>query len=165
VEFAVMMVDFAERNAEWIWQVTSDSGVPRATFPSPTGSQILVVGDDPATGELYHSLVSASGTRTGSVEVPSGFVALGWFDEQRILVGADAQGLQLVDLGGADPIPVEVPTVISTLRRAWPVGDGSSILGDTGNSLVRFVADPDSEVRILASGCQVDLLGDPGWST
>jgi hypothetical protein len=81
------------------------------------------------------------------------------------LVGADAQGLQLVDLGGADPVPIEVPLVISSLQRVWPVGDGTHLLGETGNSLVRFALDPEAEVRTLASSCQVDLLGDPGWSS
>jgi hypothetical protein len=165
VEVGVMMVDFVERNANWIWQVTADSGVPVASFPSPTGSQILLLGEDPESGTLFHSLISAEGTRTGSVEVPDGFLGLGWFDERRILVGADAQGLQLVDLGGADPVPVEVPSVISSLQRVWPVGDGTHLLGETGNSLVRFALDPEAEVRTLASSCQVDLLGDPGWSS
>ena len=164
VEVAVMLVDFAARNAEWIWQVTADSGIPIASYPSPTGSQILLIGEEPETGVLYHSLLSAEGTRTGSVEVPAGYVALGWFDEDRILVGGEGQGLQIVDLGGADPVAVELPAVLTSLRRVWPVGDGTHVLGESGNALVRFSTDPVAEVRTLADNCQIDSLGDLGWS-
>lgn len=164
VEVAVMLVDFAARNAEWIWQVTADSGIPLASYPSPSDTQILVVGENPESGEIHHTLLSAEGTRTGSVEVPTGFIGLGWFDEQRILAGGAAQGLQIVDLGGADPMELEVPAVVTSLRRVWPVGDGEHVLGESGNALVRFTTDPAAEVRTLVDNCVVDLLGDPGWS-
>ncbi|MCA1736810.1 MAG: hypothetical protein LC739_12110 [Actinobacteria bacterium] len=164
VEVAVMLVDFAARNAEWLWQVTADSGIPIASYPSPTGSQILLIGEEPETGVLYHSLLSAEGTRTGSVEVPAGYVALGWFDEDRILVGGEGQGLQIVDLGGDAPVAVELPAVLTSLRRVWPVGDGTNVLGESGNALVRFSTDPAAEVRTLADNCQIDSLGDLGWS-
>ncbi|MDQ3501317.1 MAG: hypothetical protein M3488_10180, partial [Actinomycetota bacterium] len=92
------------------------------------------------------------------------YVALGWFDEDRILVGGEGQGLQIVDLGGADPVAVELPAVLTSLRRVWPVGDGTHVLGESGNALVRFSTDPVAEVRTLADNCQIDSLGDLGWS-
>ena len=164
LEIAVMLVDFDARNADWIWQVTADSGIPLASFPSPGGAQILLVGEDSTNGEYRHVLLSAEGARTGSVEVPEGYIALGWFDDQSLLVGRETEGLQIVDLGGADPVALELPAAISTLSRVWPVGDGSHVLGETGNALVRFSTDLEAEVRTLADNCQVDQLGDPGWS-
>ena len=164
VEVAVMLVDFGARNAEWIWQVTADSGIPLASYPSPSGAQILLVGENPESGEIHHTLLSAEGARTGSAAVPAGFVGLGWFDEQRILVGGDAQGLHIVDLGGADPVVLEVPPVLTALRRVWPVGDGEHVLGESGNALVRFSTDPDAEVRTLLDNCVINQIGDLGWS-
>jgi len=164
VEIAVMLVDFAGRNADWIWPVTGQSGIPLASFPAPDASQLVLVGEDQESGEFRHVLLSAEGALTAPVSVPTGFLALGWFDDEQLLVGGDGLGLQVVDLGGGSPTPFTVPTSISTLRRVWPVGDGTHILGHTANSLVRFSGDPDAEVRTLADNCQVEVVGDLGWS-
>lgn len=164
VEVGMMAVDFEERVAVWVWP-SGEVGLPVATFPAPDGSQVLVVGQDQESSEFRHAIVSADGqTLVPSLASPAGAVGLGWFDEDHILVGSAGGGLALVDVAADESAPIELPAAVGSIRRAWPVGDGDHLLAEAGSALVRFSLTGTEEVRTLADNCQVQLLGDPGWS-
>ena len=164
VQVAVMLVDFGGRTAVWIWPVSPELGLPVASFPSPNGSRLLVVGQDQETSEFRHTVLNSSGlVQVESLSSPAGAIALGWYDNETILVGSDLGGLALVDVATDESTPVELPEAIGTIRRAWPVGDGVHLLAETGASLVRFERNGGEEIRTLADNCQLELLGDPGF--
>jgi hypothetical protein len=166
VQVAIMLVDFNRRSAVWIWPVSPQLGLPVASFPSPDGGRLLIVGQDQETSQFRHLVLSS----TGQVEVeiltsPAGAIALGWYDNETILVGSDAAGLALVDVVTDESTPIELPSAIGNLRRAWPVGDGTHLLAESGSSLIRFDRDAVEEIRTLADNCQIELLGDPGFGS
>ena len=164
VEVAVMLVDFEDRASVWIWPSTSDLGLPVATFPSPDGTQILVVGQEQETTEFRHAIISAEGQLiTPSLSSPAGAIGLGWFDGSTLMVGSEAGGLALVDVATDVSTPLEVPAALGSIRRAWPVGDGDHLLAESASALVRFSTNAGEEIRTLADNCQVELLGDPGF--
>ncbi|MGH8959414.1 MAG: PDZ domain-containing protein [Acidimicrobiia bacterium] len=165
VQVAVMLVDFGGRTAAWIWPANPALGLPVASFPSPDESRLLVVGQDQETSEFRHTVL----TDTGQVAIenltsPAGGIALGWFDDETIMVGSDPGGLALVDIQSDESTAIELPAAIGNIRRAWPVGDGTHLLAESGASLVRFERDGSEEIRTLADNCQLELLGDPGFS-
>lgn len=164
VQVAVMLVDFGGRTAVWIWPASPDLGLPVASFPSPNGSRLLVVGQDQETSEFRHTVLNGLGqVQVESLSSPAGAIALGWYDNETILVGSDPGGLALVDVATDERTTVELPAAIGTIRRAWPVGDGVHLLAETGASLVRFERNGGEEIRTLADNCQLELLGDPGF--
>jgi hypothetical protein len=163
VQVAVMLVDFIGRTAVWIWPASPDLGLPVASFPSPDKSRLLIVGQDQETSEFRHTVLLATGqVQVEGLTSPAGAIALGWYDDETILVGSDVGGLALVDIGSDESTVVELPAAIGTIRRAWPVGDGTHLLAETGATLVRFERDGGEEIRTLADNCQLELLGDPG---
>jgi hypothetical protein len=165
VQVAVMLVDFTGRTAVWIWPVSPELGLPVASFPSPDQSRLLIVGQDRETSEFRHTVLLGTGqVAVESLTSPAGAIALGWYDNETILVGSDVGGLALVDIGSDESTVVELPAAIATIRRAWPVGDGTHLLAETGASLVRFERDGGEEIRTLADNCQLELLGDPGFA-
>ena len=165
VQVAVMLVDFIGRTAVWIWPASPELGLPVASFPSPDKTRLLIVGQDQETSEFRHTVLLATGqVQVEGLTSPAGAIALGWYDDETILVGSDVGGLALVDIGSDESIVVELPAAIGTIRRAWPVGDGTHLLAETGASLVRFERDGGEEIRTLADNCQLELLGDPGSS-
>jgi hypothetical protein len=136
-----------------------------ASFPSPNGTRLLIVGQDQETSEFRHTVLNASGqVQVESLSSPAGAIALGWYDNETILVGSDAGGLALVDVTTDESTAVELPAAVGTIRRAWPVGDGVHLLAETGASLVRFERNGGEEIRTLADNCQLELLGDPGFA-
>ncbi|HEY3427353.1 MAG TPA: PDZ domain-containing protein [Acidimicrobiia bacterium] len=164
VQVAVMLVDFIGRTAVWIWPASPELGLPVASFPSPDKSRLLIVGQDQETSEFRHTVLLATGqVQVEGLTSPAGAIALGWYDEESILVGSDLGGLALVDIESDESTVVELPAAIGTIRRAWPVGDGTHLLAETGASLVRFERDGGEEIRTLADNCQLELLGDPGF--
>jgi hypothetical protein len=165
VQVAVMLVDFIGRTAVWIWPASPELGLPVASFPSPDKSRLLIVGQDQETSEFRHTVLLATGqVQVEALTSPAGAIALGWYDDETILVGSDLGGLALVDIGSDESTVVELPAAIATIRRAWPVGDGIHLLAETGASLVRFERDGGEEIRTLADNCQLELLGDPGFA-
>jgi PDZ domain len=165
VQVAVMLVDFIGRTAAWIWPASPELGLPVASFPSPDHSRLLIVGQDQETSEFRHTVLLATGqVQVEGLTSPAGAIALGWYDDKTILVGSDLGGLALVDIGSDESTVVELPAAIGAIRRAWPVGDGTHLLAETGASLVRFERDGGEEIRTLADNCQLDLLGDPGFA-
>ncbi|HJQ95488.1 MAG TPA: PDZ domain-containing protein [Acidimicrobiia bacterium] len=164
VQVAVMLVDFIGRTAVWIWPASPELGLPVASFPSPDKSRLLIVGQDQETSEFRHTVLLATGqVQVEGLTSPAGAIALGWYDDESILVGSDLGGLALVDIESDESTVVELPAAIGTIRRAWPVGDGTHLLAETGASLVRFERDGGEEIRTLADNCQLELLGDPGF--
>lgn len=165
VQVAVMLVDFIRRTAVWIWPASPELGLPVASFPSPDKSRLLIVGQDQETSEFRHTVLLATGqVQVEGLTSPAGAIALGWYDDESILVGSDLGGLALVDIESDESTVVELPAAIGTIRRAWPVGDGTHLLAETGASLVRFERDGGEEIRTLADNCQLELLGDPGFA-
>jgi hypothetical protein len=165
VQVAVMLVDFIGRTAVWIWPASPELGLPVASFPSPDKSRLLIVGQDQETSEFRHTVLLATGqVQVEGLTSPAGAIALGWYDDESILVGSDLGGLALVDIESDESTVVELPAAIGTIRRAWPVGDGTHLLAETGASLVRFERDGGEEIRTLADNCQLELLGDPGFA-
>ena len=166
VEVAVMVIDFDARAAVWIWQANTEVGLPVASFPSPDGNQLLIVGQDQDNSEFRHTVLSADGqVSIPNITGPGGAIGLGWFDDETILVGGDSGGLAMVDVFTDESTVVELPATVGTIRRAWPVGDGSHLLAEAGSSLVRIDRSGTEEIRTLADNCQIELLGDPGFST
>lgn len=165
VAVAVMLIDFGDRTSVWIWQAISEVGLPVASFPSPNGSRLLIVGQDQETSAFKHLVLSAEGQVViANVSSPAGTIALGWFDDETILVGSDPGGLTLVDVESDESNVIQLPAALGTMRRAWPVGDGTYLLAESGSSLVRFASEGNEEIRTLADNCQIELLGDPGFS-
>ena len=166
VQVAVMLVDFISRTAVWIWPASPELGLPVASFPSPDKSRLLIVGQDQETSEFRHTVLLATGqVQVEGLTSPAGAIALGWYDDETILVGSDLGGLALVDIQNDESTVVELPAAVGSIRRAWPVGDGAHLLAETGASLVRFERDGGEEIRTLADNCQLELLGDPGFAS
>ena len=164
LQVAVLLVDFSGRTAVWIWPASPTLGLPVASFPSPNGSRLLVVGQDQETSEFRHTVLNDMGqVQVESLSSPAGAIALGWYDNETILVGSDPGGLSLVDVATDESTVIELPAAIGNIRRAWPVGDGVHLLAETGASLVRFGG--GEEIRTLADNCQLELLGDPGFGS
>jgi hypothetical protein len=166
VQVAVMLVDFIGRTAVWVWPASPELGLPVASFPSPDKSRLLIVGQDQETSEFRHTVLLATGqVQVEGLTSPAGAIALGWYDDETILVGSDLGGLALVDIQNDESTVVELPAAVGSIRRAWPVGDGAHLLAETGASLVRFERDGGEEIRTLADNCQLELLGDPGFAS
>jgi hypothetical protein len=103
-------------------------------------------------------------TRPPELTGADNLVALGWFDDERVLLRDSAGALLLMDAATGLITPAVIPTGVGSVARGWAVGDGLNVLADTGSSLIRFEVDGSQEVRILADRCQVDQIGDIGWS-
>jgi hypothetical protein len=173
LEVGVLLIDAAAHNARWIWAVTDLAlGVPVVSFPSPDGSRLLIAGQNPDDDVIRYVILGAEGSiqvRTGELEAASGLIAVGWFDDERIVMRGSDGSVSMLDLPtGLDPAtglvsPLTLPTTVGSLARVWAVGDGAQLLADTSTSLIRFTLDSESEVRVLADQCEVGLIGDIGW--
>ena len=167
-QIALLLVNVESRNATWIWIVDDgDIGIPVATFPSPDGTRILVAGQVPEDDIIRYMILTSGGlvqTRPSELTGADNLVALGWFDDERVLLRDSAGALMLMDAATGLITPAVIPTGVGSVARGWAVGDGLNVLADTGSGLIRFEVDGSQEVRILADRCQIDQLGDIGWS-
>jgi hypothetical protein len=147
--------------------VDPDIGVPVASFPSPDGTRVLLAGQGQEDEVIRYMILSSEATviaRPPQLTEAEGTIAVGWFDDEQILL-RDSQGaLLLLDASTGIVTPAQIPTVVGTISRAWAVGDGRHVLADTGSSLIRFEVGGTQEVRTLADRCQIDQLSDIGWS-
>jgi hypothetical protein len=167
-QISVLLVNVQSRNATWIWVIDDpDIGVPVASFPSPDGTRLLIAGQGQEDDVIRYLILSSEANvlaRPGQLSEAEGTIAVGWFDDEQVLL-RDAQGaLLLLDAATGITTPAPVPAVVGTISRAWAVGDGRNVLADTGSSLIRFEVGGGQEVRTLADRCQIDQLGDIGWS-
>jgi hypothetical protein len=167
-QVSILLVNVQSRNATWIWLVDDpDIGVPVASFPSPDGTRVLLAGQGQEDEVIRYMILSSEATviaRPPQLTEAEGTIAVGWFDDEQILL-RDSQGaLLLLDASTGIVTPAQIPTVVGTISRAWAVGDGRHVLADTGSSLIRFEVGGTQEVRTLADRCQIDQLSDIGWS-
>ncbi len=167
-QIGVLLVNVETRNASWIWIVDDgDIGIPVATFPSPDGTRILVAGQDPEADTIRYLILSSEGAvqaRPPEIAGADDHVALGWFDDERVLLRDSTGAVLLMDSSTGTTNPAEIPVAVGTVARGWAVGDGRQVLAETASSLVRFEVAGSQEVRVLADRCQVDQVGDIGWS-
>lgn len=166
VEIALLAINFGARAAEWIWLADPQVGRPVITYPSPDGSRILVVNQGQEDQVLRHLIVSSEGQQlTSGADLSSGqgVLALGWFDDQSVLLRQSSGALQLMDVDTDLITELEMPAAIGTPQRVWPVGDGTHILASTGTNLLQANLMSATEVRTLADHCLIDTLGDIGW--
>lgn len=167
-QIGVLLVNVESRNASWIWIVDDgDIGIPVATFPSPDATRILLAGQDPDDDTIRYLILSSEGSvqvRPPALAGADSHVALGWFDDERVVLRDSAGAVLLMDAATGLTTPAVLPTGVGTVARGWAVGDGLNVLGDTGSRLIRFEVDGSQEVRILADRCQIDQMGDIGWS-
>jgi len=168
-QISVLLVSVRTRNATWIWVVDDpDIGVPVASFPSPDGTRVLLAGQGQEDDVIRYLILSSDATviaRPGELADAEGTIAVGWFDDEQILL-RDSQGaLHLLDASTGIATPASIPAVVGTISRAWAVGDGRQVLADTGSSLIRFEVGGSQDVRTLADRCQIDQLSDIGWSS
>jgi hypothetical protein len=167
-QVSVLLVNVQTRNATWIWVVDDpDIGVPVASFPSPDGTRVLLAGQGQEDDVIRYLILGSAATviaRPPQLADAEGTIAVGWFDDEQILL-RDSQGaVQLLDASTGIATPAAIPAVVGTISRAWAVGDGRQVLADTGSSLIRFEVGGSQEVRTLADRCQIDQLSDIGWS-
>lgn len=167
-QISVLLIDVQSRNATWIWLVDDpDIGVPVASFPSPDGTRVLLAGQGQEDQVIRYLILSSEANviaRPGQLADAEGTIAVGWFDDEQVLL-RDSQGaLHLLDASTGIATPATIPAVVGTISRAWAVGDGHTVLADTGSSLIRFEVGGSQEVRTLADRCQIDQLSDIGWS-
>jgi hypothetical protein len=167
-QISVLLINVQSRNATWIWVVDDpDIGVPVASFPSPDGTRVLLAGQGQEDQVIRYLILSSEANviaRPDQLADAEGTIAVGWFDDEQVLL-RDSQGaLHLLDASTGIATPATIPAVVGTISRAWAVGDGRTVLADTGSSLIRFEVGGSQEVRTLADRCQIDQLSDIGWS-
>lgn len=166
-ELAIMLIDLEDRNARWIWVINDlDLGVPVVTFPSPDGTRVLVAGQGQEDQIIRYLVLGSDSTvqaRPGDLTAAEDRIAVGWFDNRQVLLRARDGALSLLEPTTGLATPLELPGTVGALGRVWAVGDGSTLLGDTGSALVRFRGEGESEVRVLADNCEIGLMGDIGW--
>jgi hypothetical protein len=167
-QIALMLIDLEDRNARWVWVVDdADLGIPVVTFPSPDGTRVLVAGQGPEDEVIRYAVLSSDSTvqlRPSQLRGAENWIAVGWFDDRRVLMRDIDGGVSLLEISTGILTPATLPATVGTVSRAWAVGDGGEVLADTGTGLIRFSLGADVEVRILADNCEVELLGDIGWS-
>jgi len=167
-QISVLLVNLQSRNATWIWIVDDpEIGVPVASFPSPDGTRLLLAGQGQEDDVIRYLILSSEATvqvRPSQLTAAEGTIAVGWFDDDEVLLRNSQGGLILLDAATGITTPAEIPVVVGTISRAWAVGDGRTVLADTGSSLIRFEIGASQEVRTLADRCQIDQLSDIGWS-
>lgn len=167
VEISLLAINFESRAADWIWLADPQVGRPVITYPSPDGSRLLVVNQGQQDQVLRHLVISSEGQQlTSGADLSSGQgqLALGWFDDQSVLLRQSTGALQLMDVDTDLITDLEVPAALGTPPRVWPVGDGTNILSSTGTNLLQANLMAATEVRTLADHCLVDALGDIGWT-
>ena len=167
-QISVLRVNVQSRNATWIWIVDDpDIGVPVASFPSPDGTRILLAGQGQEDEVVRYLILSSEATviaRPDQLAEAEGMIAVGWFDDEQVLLRNSQGALLLLDASTGLATAATIPAVVGTISRAWAVGDGRTVLADTGSSLIRFEVGGSQEVRTLADRCQIDQLSDIGWS-
>jgi hypothetical protein len=167
-QIALMLIDLETRNARWVWVVDdADLGIPVVTFPSPDGTRVLVAGQGPDDEVIRYAVLGADFTvqlRPSQLRAAENWIAVGWFDDRRVLMRGSEGELSLLEVSTGTLTAATLPTAVGAVSRAWAVGDGDEVLADTGTSLIRFSLGAEVEVRILADNCEVELLGDIGWS-
>ncbi|MGH8927235.1 MAG: PDZ domain-containing protein [Acidimicrobiia bacterium] len=166
-ELAVIAVDFDRRAVEWIWQVNQEIGLPVGSFPSPDGSRLLVAGQSQEDQLFRYVIVSSNGQAVvgpATLSAAEGALALGWYDNARILVTTDDGTLQLIDVSTGVASDATLPPTLGSVSRLTTVGDGNHLLAQSGNSLVKVRLDGTTEIRTLADHCQIGLIGNPGWA-
>lgn len=167
VEIALLAINFEARAADWIWLADPQVGRPVITYPSPDRSRILVVNQGQEDQVLRHLVVSSEGQQlTSGADLSSGqgVLAVGWFDDQSVLLRQSSGALQLMDVDTDLITELETPAALGTPQRVWPVGDGTHILASTGTNLLQANLMSATEVRTLADHCLIDTLGDIGWA-
>lgn len=166
VEIALVLIDFGARAAEWIWLADPQVGRPILTHPAPDQSRLLVVNQAEEDQLLRHLVLSAEGqlfTPSNELVAGDGTLAVGWFDDQSILLRQPDGDLGQLDVGTGIVSPLELPAALGAPQRIWPVGDGTHVLASTGSNLLQANLVSATEVRTLADHCLVDLVGDIGW--
>jgi PDZ domain-containing protein len=167
-ELAVVLIDFHRRLVEWIWQIDQGIGVPVASFPSPDGTRLLIAGQNQDDQVLAYTILSGNDglpmVGPDALTSAQGTVSLGWFDDESFLVTTDTGGLLLIDAASGIATEATLPAAVGQVTRLTTVGDGASLLAESGSSLIRLKLDGTSEIRTLADHCQVGLIGNLGWT-
>lgn len=167
-ELAVVLIDFHRRLVEWIWQIDQGIGVPVASFPSPDGTRLLIAGQNQDDQVLAYTILSGNDglpmVGPDALTSAQGTVSLGWFDDESFLVTTDTGGLLLIDAASGIATEATLPAAVGQVTRLTTVGDGASLLAESGSSLIRLKLDGTSEIRTLADHCQVGLIGNLGWA-
>jgi hypothetical protein len=167
-ELAVVLIDFHRRLVEWIWQIDQGIGVPVASFPSPDGTRLLIAGQNQDNQVLAYTILSGNDglpmVGPDALTSAQGTVSLGWFDDESFLVTTDTGGLLLIDAASGIATEATLPAAVGQVTRLTTVGDGASLLAESGSSLIRLKLDGTSEIRTLADHCQVGLIGNLGWA-
>jgi PDZ domain-containing protein len=167
-ELAVVLIDFHRRLVEWIWQIDQGIGVPVASFPSPDGTRLLIAGQNQDDQVLAYTILSGNDglpmVGPDALTSAQGTVSLGWFDDESFLVTTDTGGLLLIDAASGVATEATLPAAVGQVTRLTTVGDGASLLAESGSSLIRLKLDGTSEIRTLADHCQVGLIGNLGWT-
>jgi hypothetical protein len=167
IEIALLLINFEARAAEWIWVADPQVGRPVLTHPSPDGLRLLVVNQGQEDQVLHHLVLSGEGqlhTQADDLSAADGMLALGWFDDQSVLLRQPTGELQQLSVGTGLVTPIEMPAALGTPQRVWPVGDGTRVLASAGSNLLQANLLSATEVRTLADHCLIDLVGDIGWA-
>jgi hypothetical protein len=165
-ESGVLLVDFTRGQVRWDWLANFSGVIPVASYPSPDGSMLLVIGSDTTDQKVKYLVLDSEGTvqiDAGELPAADEQIALGWFDDQSVLLRAVTGEISLLDISTGATTEASFPPGLVTVPRAWAVGDGVNVIADTGSRLVRFDLAGQSEIRVLADSCLIGAIGDIGW--